>query len=65
MLSRADPLLRFALASRAPLLVIVLLTFAARLYQLGAQSLWYDEAVSVFIAQQSMPDLLAHTAGDI
>jgi uncharacterized membrane protein len=48
-----------------PLLLIVLLSFVLRLFQLGAQSLWYDEAVSLFIAQQPIPDLIAHTAGDI
>ncbi len=48
-----------------PLLLILLLSFALRLYQLGAQSLWYDEAVSLFISQKSISDLIAHTAGDI
>lgn len=48
-----------------PLLIMLLAAFALRLFQLGAQSLWYDEAVSVFIAQQPIPDLIAHTAGDI
>jgi hypothetical protein len=52
-------------APTRPLLLILWLTFALRVWQLGAQSLWYDEAVSLFIAQQSIPDLLAHTAGDI
>ncbi len=34
-------------------------------YDLGAQSLWYDETVTTYLAQQSIPDLLAHTARDI
>ncbi len=48
-----------------PLVLVLLIAFALRLWQLGAQSLWYDEAVSVFIAQQPLPDLIAHTAGDV
>jgi hypothetical protein len=32
---------------------------------LGYGSLWYDEAVSAFLAQKSLPALTAHTAGDI
>jgi 4-amino-4-deoxy-L-arabinose transferase-like glycosyltransferase len=47
------------------LLAILLLAFALRLYRLGAESLWYDETVSVYLASQSLPDLIAHTAGDI
>ncbi|NLE76358.1 MAG: hypothetical protein GX605_06355 [Chloroflexi bacterium] len=39
--------------------------FALRLWGLGADSLWYDETVTLFIAQESLPRLLAHTAGDI
>jgi mannosyltransferase len=39
--------------------------FAVRLWGLGAQSLWYDETVSAFLARASLPDLLAHTARDI
>jgi len=44
---------------------IVLFGFGLRLIQLGAQSLWYDETVSVYLAGQSLSDLLAHTARDI
>jgi uncharacterized membrane protein len=43
----------------------ILLAFALRLHRLGAESLWYDETVSVFLAQKSIPDLIAHTARDI
>lgn len=39
--------------------------FALRVYRLGAESLWYDETVSAHLAAQGIPDLLAHTAGDI
>jgi hypothetical protein len=47
------------------LLGILLLAIGLRLYRLGAQSLWYDETVSTYLAGQSIPDLIAHTAGDI
>ena len=43
----------------------VLLGFGLRLLQLGAQSLWYDETVSAYLASQSIPQLIRHTAGDI
>lgn len=43
----------------------ILFGFALRLYRLGAESLWYDETVSVVLAQKSIPALLRHTAGDI
>ena len=44
---------------------IVLAGFGLRLYGLGAQSLWYDETVSAFLARQDIPALIAHTARDI
>ncbi len=43
----------------------VLLAFALRLYRLGYQSIWYDEGVSIYLAQKSLVALTAHTAGDI
>jgi mannosyltransferase len=46
-------------------LLIIAGGFALRLYRLGAQSLWYDETVSAYLASQSIPDLIAHTARDI
>ncbi len=62
-------------ASRAPrtpssthrllLLIALLGGFALRLYRLGAESLWYDEAVSVWLAQKPVAAMVAHTAGDI
>jgi mannosyltransferase len=45
--------------------LIILGGFALRLYRLGAQSLWYDETVSAYLASQSIPDLITHTAHDI
>jgi len=50
---------------RLLILAALLIGFALRLYQLGADSLWYDETVSVFLARQSVPALIAHTARDI
>jgi len=47
------------------LLAITLLALALRLYRLGAQSLWYDEGVSVYLARMSLPQLTAWTADDI
>jgi hypothetical protein len=47
------------------LIVLLFLAFALRLFRLGAESLWYDETVSVYLAGQSLPALIAHTAGDI
>ncbi len=45
--------------------LILLLGFALRLYRLGADSLWYDETVSMLLARAEIPELLRHTAGDI
>ena len=47
------------------LIAILLLAFGLRVYRLGVESLWYDETVSVYLAGQSVPGLVAHTAGDI
>ena len=47
------------------LLAVLLLAFGLRAYHLGADSLWYDETVSVHLAGKSLPALVAHTAGDI
>ncbi|MCB0214178.1 MAG: glycosyltransferase family 39 protein [Anaerolineae bacterium] len=51
--------------SRVTILAIMAGGFAVRLYQLGRQSLWYDETVSAFLANQTAIDLIAHTARDI
>ena len=50
---------------RSALGLILLAGAALRLYRLGADSLWYDETVSTFLAGSRLPDLLRHTAGDI
>jgi mannosyltransferase len=45
--------------------VILLLAFALRLYRLGYQSIWYDEAVSIHLAAKDLGALTLHTARDI
>ena len=41
-----------------PLLAIILLAFALRVYRLGHQSLWDDEAKSVWVASWSVTEIL-------
>jgi hypothetical protein len=53
------------LTTRFGLGLILIAAFALRLYRLGVSSLWYDETVSVFLAQQELAELTRHTAGDI
>lgn len=53
------------IGQRSLLLAGILLGFALRLFHLGAESLWYDETVSVHLARQPVSAMLAHTAGDI
>ncbi|MEA3337938.1 MAG: hypothetical protein U9R25_18770 [Chloroflexota bacterium] len=47
------------------LAAITLGSFALRLIQLGRDSLWYDETVSVFLAGKPVGALIGHTARDI
>lgn len=51
--------------SRLPLGLILLAGTGLRLFRLGAESLWYDETVSVMLAGSPLRELLRHTAGDI
>ncbi len=46
-------------------MLIILAGTALRLFRLGADSLWYDETVSTYLAGSRLPELLRHTAGDI
>ena len=46
-------------------LVLLLLAFVLRVYRLGAQSLWYDEAVSAQVAAKGLAELTRWTANDI
>jgi 4-amino-4-deoxy-L-arabinose transferase-like glycosyltransferase len=50
---------------RTLLLALILLAFALRVYRLDAQSLWYDEGVTVNVAQRSLAELTRWTANDI
>lgn len=47
------------------LLSFVLLAFALRVFRLDAQSLWYDEAFSVYLAHFDLATIAARTAADI
>jgi len=51
--------------NRLLLITGLLLGFALRLYQLGADSLWYDETVSAYLARLPVTEMITHTAGDI
>jgi uncharacterized membrane protein len=43
----------------------ILVGFALRLIHLGAESLWYDETVSVYLARLPLAEMVERTAGDI
>lgn len=47
------------------LCVIILAGFCLRIGRLGAQSIWYDEGVSLYLAGLDIPAMIQHTAGDI
>jgi mannosyltransferase len=44
-------------------LAVLLLAFGLRIYRLPDQSLWYDEALSVHYAAQTLPELLSGVSG--
>jgi uncharacterized membrane protein len=50
---------------RALLGAILLIGTGLRLFRLGADSLWYDETVSTYLAGSPLPELIRHTSGDI
>ncbi len=52
-------------ASRLALVIVLLLAFALRVHRLDRQSLWYDEAVTAYVAAQGIPELTRWTADDI
>jgi mannosyltransferase len=49
----------------ALLLLFTLLALGLRVYRLDGQSLWYDEAFSVYLASMDLPEITARTAADI
>jgi len=59
------PFERANIRSRIVLVVILLVGTALRLFRLGADSLWYDETVSTYLAGSPIAELIRHTAGDI
>ncbi|NOZ05323.1 MAG: hypothetical protein GXP41_03070, partial [Chloroflexi bacterium] len=48
-----------------PVVALVSLALILRLHSLGAESLWLDEATSLFLARMDIPTLTAWTAHDI
>jgi len=48
-----------------PALFLSLFGLAVRLVGIGRESIWLDEATSLFLARKSLPDLIAWTAKDI
>jgi mannosyltransferase len=46
------------------IIAITILAFAQRIYRLDHQSIWYDEAVSVYFANQSLKDLVVGVSTD-
>ena len=54
-----------SLKRHAPIIGILVLAAAMRLFQIGAQSLWYDEGNSARIAERSVALIIAGAAGDI
>lgn len=56
---------RSALANIILLILLTLLALGLRLYKLDAQSLWYDEGFSVYLARMDLAEITARTAADI
>jgi len=46
------------------IIAIIILAFALRIYRLDHQSIWYDEGVNVYFANQSLKDLIAGVSTD-
>lgn len=51
--------------SALPLVGILIVGAALRLYRIDAESVWLDEAFSITIARTSIPGILEHTALDV
>ncbi len=45
--------------------LVLVVAFALRVFHIQFQSLWYDEAFSVYLAHMSLADITARTAADI
>jgi len=44
---------------------LVLFSFALRLYRLDAQSIWWDEAISIHLSTASIGEIIANRAGNL
>ncbi|MGH2543492.1 MAG: glycosyltransferase family 39 protein, partial [Ardenticatenaceae bacterium] len=53
------------LAPRRQVLLLTFLAAALQFWALDAQSLWYDEGFSVWLAQRPLSEIVARTAADI
>ncbi|MEJ2749753.1 MAG: glycosyltransferase family 39 protein, partial [Anaerolineae bacterium] len=54
-----------ALPSLAVLVVVLLAAFALRIFRLDAQSLWWDEGISLHLATSSLAQIVTDRAGNI
>ncbi|MBL7182909.1 MAG: glycosyltransferase family 39 protein [Anaerolineae bacterium] len=50
--------------SKMAIIAVIILAFALRIYRLDHQSIWYDEGVSVYFANQGLKDLVAGVSAD-
>jgi len=57
--------LSFIVRPWAWLLPLLLFAFALRLYRLDAQSIWWDEAISVHLSTASIGEIIANRAGNL
>jgi 4-amino-4-deoxy-L-arabinose transferase-like glycosyltransferase len=49
----------------ALLLPLLLFAFALRLYRLDAQSIWWDEAISVYLSTSTLAEIVVNRAGNL
>ena len=52
------------LLATLPAVGLVSIAFALRIFRLEAQSLWYDEAISVYYSAKDLPDLFSYLTRD-
>ncbi len=50
---------------RLTVFILIILTFGLQVTRLGAQSLWYDEGFSAWLAARPVAEIVARTAADI
>ncbi|MBM4467663.1 MAG: hypothetical protein FJ014_19265 [Chloroflexi bacterium] len=44
---------------KVAIIAVIILAFVLRIYRLGHQSIWYDEGLSAYFAEQGLEDMLA------